>query len=274
MAKRFLILIFIFLMTINFTGAVPPITQIPNLATGYSVEVPIVDYIKTFHDFNFKTHVYNLTNGVPVTNKTTSCTLHVYNSTGRHLIEQNMIFDPNDFDWGLTVNGANFSYNGQYAGIVWCNSTSYGGYTEWSFYANSIGSELTESKSIFYISLIGIFIFFFTLIIFFMGKLPDGETRNEDGDLISISNLKYFKSVLVFVDWMILIAIFYVTSNLAFAYLSEQMFAKILFRIYQICFSLTIPIVVIWFIWIFVSLFQDKKMKRLIEKGIYPRGNI
>jgi len=183
------------------------------------------------------------------------------------------------FDEVMTKNGVEYNY-------TFCSTSTLGDYffsvkgdkdgslatEEGSFEVTYTGDSLNTQKSILYVALLGILIFFFILIIYFAGKLPNSEVRNEEGQLIDINNLKYFGSVLLFIAWMILIAIFYITSNLAFAYLGEILFAKILFMIYRICFGLTLPLVFVWFIWIFVQILKDKKLKRMITKGIFPTG--
>lgn len=183
------------------------------------------------------------------------------------------------FNKAMTKNGVKYNYS-------FCDTTPIGSYLfsvlgdkngvadteEGKFEITYTGDSLNTQKSILYVALLAVLVFFFILIIYFTGKLPSSETRNEEGALIDINNLKYFGSVLLFADWMILIAIFYITSNLAFAYLGEVLFAKILFTFFRICFVLTLPLVVIWFIWIFYQIFKDKKLKRMISKGIYPSG--
>jgi uncharacterized protein YxeA len=179
----------------------------------------------------------------------------------------------------FTKTGTKYNYS-------FCSTTSLGNYIysvignkngkllseEGNFEITYTGDSLSTQKSILYVALLGLLIFFFILIIYFAGKIPDSKTRNEEGGIIAISNLKYLGSVLIFIDWMLLIAIFYITSNLAFAYLGEVLFAKILFAFFTVCFRLTIPIILVWFIWIFVQIVQDKKIKNMIEKGFYPMG--
>lgn len=173
-----------------------------------------------------------------------------------------------NYTWCETVSVGDYLYSvcGDKDGIFKCENMQ--------FKITSTGTEMTTGGSIIYFVFFAILIFFFILIIFGISKLPGSNTRDEEGQLISVSWLKYLRSVLLFVDWIILIAIFYIASNLAFAYLGESLFAQTLFMFYRICFVLTLPIVVIWFIWIFVSIFKDKKLKRMISKGIYPSGNL
>lgn len=180
----------------------------------------------------------------------------------------------------MTKNGVNYNYSfcsteslGKYIFSVYGDKDTILTIEEGTFEVTYTGDLLDTQKSILYVALLGILVFFFILIIYFAGKLPDSEVRNEEGQLVDINNLKYLGSVLLFVDWMILIAIFYITSNLAFAYLGETLFAQVLFMIYKVCFRLTIPLIFIWFIWIFVRIMKDKKLKGMIEKGIYPEGN-
>lgn len=179
----------------------------------------------------------------------------------------------------MTKTGTKYNYSfcstsplGRYRYSVLGDKNGISSTEEGFFEITPNGDVLNTQKSILYIALSGILLFFFILIIYFAGKLPDSEIRNDDEELIGINNLKYIGSILIFVNWMILISIFYITSNLAYAYLGEVLFADILFMLFKVCLSLTLPIVIIWFCWIIYNIFKDKKLKRLISKGIYPSG--
>ena len=143
-----------------------------------------------------------------------------------------------------------------------------------NFEVTSTGTELTTPKAIIYSVLFLILIFLFVITIFGISALPQSNIKDEEGKIISINNLKYLRAVLWMFEWMLLIAIFFISSNLAFAYLGKELFANILFTLFNICLALTPVIVILWFIWIFVRIFQDKKMKGLIERGIFPQGNL
>jgi len=175
----------------------------------------------------------------------------------------------------------------QKKGVVYnytfCNTSTQGEYnvdghgdiggvdTVWhyKFLVNYSGQELKTSQSILYTVLLGFFILIFILTLYFMGKLPTVEENNPQS-LMDYGWLKYLKSTLLFVEYMIVIAILFVTSNLAFAYLTEQLLAKVLFVIYKTLFALTPVVLIVWFVWIFKSFMEDKKVKRLWEKGIFP----
>jgi hypothetical protein len=73
---------------------------------------------------------------------------------------------------------------------------------------------------------------------------------------------------------MLFIAITYVASNIAFNYLTEQLFAKTLFMIFQISFGITPLIVIVWISWLVVQIIQDKRIRALWERGMFPSGKI
>ena len=143
---------------------------------------------------------------------------------------------------------------------------------EVSFDATSTGFDLTTGSSIFYAVLIFLMILLLVGTLYGTGKLPEMNEKDEEGRIMSVKWGKYLRAPLYFVAWMLFIAIFYISSNLAFAYLGEQLFAKVLFALFRICFGVTPLIVVVWFVWFFVRFFQDKKFQTLLNRGIFPQG--
>lgn len=203
-------------------------------------------------------------------NATATCNVSFQFPNGTYVVNLGAMTNQFNGDFNYTLSSTDTGTQGTYVWNMYCCQIADCRESHGNFNINYIGKELTTSKAIIYIVLFGILILFFILTLFFMGKIPDGNESNESGEIIFLSKLKYLKSVLLFFSWIILIAIFYISSNLAFAYLEEQLFAKILFVVFRISFMLTFPIIVVWFIWIFASIIQDKKMRGLIEKGIYP----
>lgn len=143
-----------------------------------------------------------------------------------------------------------------------------------TFKATSTGFDLSTGSSIVYAVLILLMMSLFAGISIGISKLPDSNEKGEDGRIMSINWLKYLRAPLYFICWMLFIAILYITSNLAFAYLGEQLFAKVIFVLFRICFGLTPLIVIVWVISFFVQFFQDKKFQSLINRGIFPQGKI
>ena len=139
-----------------------------------------------------------------------------------------------------------------------------------TFKSSSTGTELTTANSVIYMGLFGILTFIFFVTIFFINKLPAKNTRDEEGKLISISYLKYLRAPLWFIVYFLFIAIIFIASNLAFAYLGEQLVAKTLFTIYRMLMLLSPVLILIWISWIFVSIIQDRRFQNMINKGVFP----
>ena len=84
----------------------------------------------------------------------------------------------------------------------------------------------------------------------------------------------YLRPALWFFEWMLFITLLFLTSNIAFAYLNEQMFANILFALFKITFGITPLILIVWIIWIFVEMFHDKEFQGMLNRGFFPQGKI
>jgi len=130
------------------------------------------------------------------------------------------------------------------------------------------GTILDAPKSSYYIAIMLLLVFFFILAVVGMFRLPQGDPTDEFGYLIDINYMKYLKPVLFAVAWALLLAIVFTSSNVALSFFGEEMFGQLLFSLYKIMFWITIPMIFLWFIYIFVSVFRDREFKRMIERGI------
>jgi len=174
---------------------------------------------------------------------------------------------------------------GQTFNFSFCNTSDLGNYI-YDYYDNSgkvyvndfeitySGDSISEAQAILYIGLFAVLLFIFFVTLFGINQLPQYNQQDEEGKILSISYLKYLRPVLWFFEWMLFVAMLYLSSNVAFAYQSEQLFASILFRLFQITFGITPLIVVVWMIWIFVSMFHDKQFQKMLNRGIFPQGRL
>ena len=122
------------------------------------------------------------------------------------------------------------------------------------------GKNISSAQGILYIILFVVIFLTFIITIFGINKLPRYNQQDEEGRILSISYLKYLRPVLWFFEWMVIIGILYVSSNIAFAYLNEQLFAQILFTFFRIAFISLI--VVIFFIILLPKIRKMKKSSR------------
>ncbi len=141
------------------------------------------------------------------------------------------------------------------------------------FTVTHLGKELTSASATMYIGFLALLVLVFFLNFFGMGFLPSKNNRDEEGVLLSINYLKYFRNVLWMSGYFLFIAIMFIASNLAFAFLEEEMFANMLFTIFQVSFGAAPVIVIVWIIWIFVTMFHDKQFQSMLNRGFFPGNN-
>ncbi len=70
------------------------------------------------------------------------------------------------------------------------------------------------------------------------------------------------------------IGIIFIASNIAFAFLEEELFAKTLFMIYRVSFGLAPVVIVVWIGFIFSSIFHDKEFQSMLNRGMFPQGKV
>lgn len=135
-------LLFVFLFSFSFISAQPPFLQTSTLYSGYVIEIPQINPLKQNQDFTANFHVFNISNGYPIDNSTTSCSIHLYNSSGGDLFEGNVPHANTDVvnEWKITLSGGNFSNIGNHGYIVQCNDSvsKLGGFS-------NVGIEVTPN---------------------------------------------------------------------------------------------------------------------------------
>ncbi len=124
----FLILFCILLSSLVFATDIEHI----EVDIGYVVQVPHHEYVKVNEDFRLNAHVLNRTNGVLIDDTETTCYIHMYNSTGNHIITGATSYAAGDFF--RIIGGGNFSTIGErrpYTFACFGNGTSsmFGGTT-------------------------------------------------------------------------------------------------------------------------------------------------
>jgi len=273
MGRKIIVLLVALLLIIPMISAVPPVTTVQQFTEGLIIVTSPQQYLKQNQDFTVNFFVHNQSNRRHISNSSTNCSFYLDNSNGTLVLNQKVNYNENDY-WDIVIKGGNFSETGQYNYGIDCHHTFLGGSTSGAYIVNPLGDELTSSRAIIYIGLIGILIFVFLTTFFGIGLLPSMNTKDEEGKILSISYLKYLRIILWFFEWMFLIAIFYLTSNLAFAYLREQLFAKTLFMLFHISLALTPIIVIVWMAWTIASIINDKKIRNLWERGMFPQGRL
>lgn len=260
--------IFLFVLSLAFTSAAPP--QEPN-PDGLSIQFSEIDTIKqnTDHQFNF--HTVNATQ--VLTNETTTCDFDLYRPNGTELFESPLNYN-NKNEWFTHVEGGNFTELGQHSYIVSCNTSNQTGFTAFSFDVTYLGDKASSGQSIIYLSLFIFLIFVFIIILLGINQLPGSNQKDEEGKILSITYLKYLRPIGWTLEYFLFIGMLFLTSNIAFGYLGEELFANILFTLFKVSFGLAPVVITVWIIWIYRNMFHDKQMQNMLNRGIFPQGKL
>lgn len=183
-------------------------------------------------------------------------------------------------EFPMTENGSNYNY-------TFSDTNTFGTYfydTEGidpntivvgqtcSFEVTYNGKSFSTAQSIIYFILFMMLLLVFIIILFGINMLPKSNQQDEGGKILSISYLKYLRPIGWIFEYIFLVAIFYITSNIAFSYLETQLFAKVFFVLFQITFGFAPLIVIVWIIWIYRNMLHDKEFQDLLNRGIFPEG--
>ena len=247
----------VILVILIFLPMVMALTQSFNVQIaddGLEIIYPKIATHQQSKDIDFHFFVLNKSDGAIMDNTTTSCSFYLHNSNGSHLAEREVMDYAKNYAFEISLNGNNFSKLGRYSYITLCNTSNLGGAVSVAFEVTGTGDPLNIETVILYLGLLTLLIFLFIINLVAIFKLPTKDNYDlETGQLISINQLKYLRPILYMISWLLLVSIFFVGSNLAFAYLKTALIGSLLFKIFYIMMGLTLPIIVILFIYIFQS---------------------
>jgi len=274
MKKLIICLAIMLMIVLPLVSAKPPF-ETSSIITGIDIQLNQRFYIPTDNGYILRVHAFNQSNGILLDNITTNCTLHFNSPNGTIKLFEAFDYNSTYEEYIITLTKDNFIIPGIYPWVIYCQSTQeMGGFLEGIVEVIPGGVEFTEARAILYVGLLAILIFVFLTTFFGIGLLPPSNMKDEEGHIIKISWMKYLRNILWVFEWILLIAIFYVSSNLAFAYMGTTLLAQILFVLFRISFGITPIILTIWIIYMITQIIQDKKITRLWEKGMFPKGDL
>ncbi len=228
-------------------------------------------YFKQNTETDLKISCFDINNSL--CSDTTACVLNMYYPNQTELYDNVTMSKSGTNYYNYTIPAEDLSDTGIYKTLIICTDATTG-FTSFEIEVTYSGIVLSTPQSIIYFMLLGVIFFVFIINLFFISKLPDSNTRDEEGKILSISYLKYLRSTLWFVSYMLFIAILYISSNVAFAYLGEQLFAQILHVLFRISFGIAPLVLTVWIVWIFVQMFHDRQFQNLLNRGFFPQGRI
>lgn len=265
--KKLIILLMVVLLLPSIMAAPPG--QSSDTTNGLKLEAPIKPYQTQGETFDYHLHLYNESNGQYMDNGTAFCLFHLYGPDGGHIVRVNDT-EFNGVDFEVEVDGGNFTEVGFYEVLWQCEKTDYeaGGFIEWGFEVTPNGLPATEGQAILYFGLLLILSFFFILFLFGSIAIPFRNTTNDEGKIISINDLKYFKIVSIVFAYLTAIFIAGIARGVSANFLQYDAASNFFYWVYVVLLSLAVPIVPVVFILMLIFLAQDRKIKDKLMRGI------
>jgi len=165
----------------------------------------------------------------------------------------------------------NANVTGTYTARYTCSQSGHADSETFSILVNPAGEELSTSNAILYLFFLVLLLLVFGLTIYGAFRLPWRNTLDESGKVLSVTDLKWVKMfciVMIYIESIFISTIVYELTN---GYLLLEGISGLFYVINRVLFATLIPFGVI-FAWIVILIvFQDKKMKKLIQRGIPMR---
>ncbi len=145
--------------------------------------------------------------------------------------------------------------------------------TSWvyDFEVTPTGTILKTSDSNLYILLTLGSLFFFLLCLWGGIVLPFGNQRNDEGKVISVQKLKYFKVGLLFLSYVFLIWMLNLFLALSTNFSILTQYTKFFEVIFSVMNAMSYPLFVFMLIIMSIMGWKDLALKKLLLRGISPK---
>lgn len=242
---------------------------------GLQLTTEQIGVIKQNQPFSFNIHVYNLSKlGSPVDNSTTQCYLHLSNSSGHQILELKGVYTQNiqlNNEWRFDLTGDNFTTAGDYAANIQCNNSLEAGVLSLGFEATYGGKVSSVPVMMGYGFALTLLVLMFYGCVVALVRLPQGNPKDEYGEILSINHLKYLKLPLIGLAYWLVVAISFMISTMARYYLSDALITNFFFAIFTWMMRLGIVLIFVLAGLILLEIFRDKELKNLMERGLPTR---
>jgi 5-hydroxyisourate hydrolase-like protein (transthyretin family) len=262
-----LFIIFTILLTCYFVSS-QIITGDTTTNDGLVIEPAMANFIKQNTAYEFQLHVFNKSNGMPLISGI-SCYMHLYNSTGDHLVEKETATISHRFDYSFFVAGDNFT-RGIYEVKFQCNNSVMGGFNEYEFEVNPLGKETGTPEAILYVILTIAVLILFSIVLYFNIIIPWGDAKNEIGELIFISNWKYLKIGMILITYGLFVWLLNLLVGISDNFISLTLY----YGFFSFAFMIFVKLSPVIFIIIFVLMAAIWIRDHILKKDLTKFGKI
>lgn len=176
------------------------------------------------------------------------------------------------------ISGGDFNYTlpsssvtGEYPFKTSCSQEGNNETIKSSFEITQTGSELSTAQGIVYVVVLIASLFAFILALIGAIKIPFKNTRNDEGQIISVNDLKFVKIFLCFASYLLLMWIFFLVRNISLAFLELEATYYFFNLFYWFMLAFLFPIFVVFIIFSVIIFLESKKIKKALKRGLPVR---
>lgn len=204
----------------------------------------------------------------------TLCNVTVKSPVNNSLLVNNKAMNNNENGlFNYTLSSSINSVRGYYDWDMFCCDSTDCGEAHGVYQVTTNGEVVTTEKVGISIAMILLLVSLFVFVLYIYFKLPSKTTYSDDELGLNFNNVKYFKPVLFLLAYTLLLGIIFVSSNLAFLFLDNNLIGDLLFKIFLGMGYLFIPMIVILFLVNLIKAVNDRTLKSQYERGFDMGGN-
>jgi hypothetical protein len=240
------------LLFLNLVSAVPPVTQVQQFPSGYVIADAKQYDLKLGEDYTYHFFLYNVSNGVVITNDSVWCQFFSANHNGVIVTAGNVSFDTAGKFWYYYISPTIYNESGYYSFVINCQNTDAGGALASYFYVSPSGNTLETSISM-------IILFVLSILIIFMVFAIRGIFKADEGG---------WQIVYICLSYILLFSVFFLLWLVSKNYLYDLPILESVFWIIW----LVLSILFFPFIIIISAYILKKQAEALMEKDFVQQG--
>jgi hypothetical protein len=200
------------------------------------------------------------------------CNISVTNPQNNYIVE-NVLMSNNDYYHNYTLSSSQTNNLGTHSVVGICIDGVSVNPIEFDFDITYSGKTITLQQMIYYIfiilSLIGLI---YTLIKIYQ-NLPNENPKDDYGQILSVSHLKYLRIPIIGTIYWLVVAITFIISGVARNYFNETIITNLFFTLFTILMRFSIPFLILIFGYLLIEIFRDKELQSLLKRGLPARQN-
>lgn len=198
------------------------------------------------------------------------CNITIFDPDNIKLVDFQPMTNGGD-EHNYLVNESNTTKQGVYPYDVTCTTGASNRTDSFQFEITASGENLETGESIIYIIVLVIAFFIFCLLVFGSFKIPWRNSKDETGKVLDVNDFKWVKLACMVFSYLVLMFILSLTHDITINFLFLDNVGNFFQGAYMVLLTLFYPMMVLMPWVVMFILFQDRRVKKLLERGLPVR---